>query len=276
MKTQFLDIGQLKKAGIRLGWNSSKGNQNKWEAGGIWYKEDALGYEALAEILVSRLLEKTNLEPVVHYRPVVLERKGKTFRGCGSEDFMLPEDDKIVSVERLFQAYRGESAAKAVLKFQESRDRIRYIAEEVERLTGLCDFGNYLRKVLTVDALFLNEDRHFHNLAVIRRKDGTYRECPIFDQGASLFSDMQGDYPLEMDLEECFAKIEAKPFSRDFDEQLDACEMLYGGFVFRAHFTMKDVNEILAELEGYYEERILNRVREVIGRQMRKYSYFFE
>ncbi len=34
-------------------------------------------------------------------------------------------------------------------------------------MTGLTDFGFYMVKMLTVDALFLNEDRHTHNIAVL-------------------------------------------------------------------------------------------------------------
>lgn len=256
-------------------WTSSKGNQNKWFFEGSWYKEDSLGYEALAEVLVSRLLCKTNAEEFVAYEYEQIERNRKQYHGCKSGDFLLPEDDKLISVERLIQAYKGESAAKSIARLETTEERIRYIVENIEGITGLKHFGNYLRKILTVDALFLNEDRHFHNIAVIQKKDGTFRECPLFDHGASLFSDIKNDYPLEMDLEECFIKIQAKPFSRTFDEQLDACELLYGGFVFRAWFTMKDVEEALEGFRHIYEERILVRVREIMGQQMRKYAYLF-
>lgn len=252
---------------------SSKGNQNKWNRNGDWYKADGLGYEALAEILVSRLLQKTNVGHFVNYEYELLEREGTFFHGCRSVDFMLPDDDKLVSVERLFQAFEGESATKAILKYPEMEDRIRYVAEKVEQFTGLPSFGDCLRRILTVDALFLNEDRHFHNLAVIRRQDGTYREAPVFDQGAALFSDVKGDYPLELKLEACYERIQAKPFSVDFDRQLDACEKLYGTARIRMWFTMGDVVRILQEFRGIYEERILDRVREVMRVQMRKYQY---
>ena len=41
---------------------SSKGNQEKWKDGSKWYKLDQFGYEALAETIVSILLEKSNIE----------------------------------------------------------------------------------------------------------------------------------------------------------------------------------------------------------------------
>ena len=254
---------------------SSKGNQNKWHRNGIWYKADGLGYEALAEILVSGLLQKTNIGYFVKYEYARIERDGMVFHGCRSADFMRPDDDKLVSVERLFQTFEGESAAKAILKYEETEDRIRYVVEKVEQFTGIRQFGDCLRKILTIDALFMNEDRHFHNLAVIRRQDGTYRECPVFDQGAALFSDVKGDYPLDLNLEACYKKIQAKPFAADFDRQLDACEALYRNIRVRMWFTMKDVEQILQNFQEIYKEQVLERVREVMRMQMRKYEYLF-
>ena len=60
--------------------------------------------------------------------------------------------------------------------------------ENVERLTGLRDFGIYMNKLLTVDAFFLNEDRHTHNIAVLMNGEGKFAYCPIFDNGAGLLS----------------------------------------------------------------------------------------
>lgn len=254
---------------------SSKGNQNKWFYENVWYKEDGLGYEALAEVLISRLLKKTNVDFFVEYEYEELERNGKLFHGCRSANFMTEEDDKVISVERLFRSYKKEGAARSAVKYADTEERIRHIAKTVEEITGLEHFGSYLRKTLTVDTLFLNEDRHFHNLAVIQKKDGRFRKCPIFDNGAGLFSDVRGDYPLDMDLETCYGKIQAKPFSVDFDEQLDACEILFGNCTFKAWFTMKDVEAVLQEFQGIYQDKILERVRNVMRMQMRKYAYLF-
>lgn len=47
---------------------------------------------------------------------------------------------------------------------------------QVERITGLKDFGVYLNKLFTIDAFFLNEDRHTHNIAVLmNEKSENYR-----------------------------------------------------------------------------------------------------
>lgn len=41
----------------KIAETSSKGNQEKWQDGNIWYKLDQFGYEALAEVFTSQLLE---------------------------------------------------------------------------------------------------------------------------------------------------------------------------------------------------------------------------
>ena len=63
-------------------------------------------------------------------------------------------------------------------------------------MTGLKNFGVYLNKLFTIDAFFLNEDRHTHNIAVLMNEKGEFAYCPIFDNGAGLLSDTLMDYPL--------------------------------------------------------------------------------
>ena len=59
----------------KIAETSSKGNQEKWFDGiyGHWYKFDQFGYESLSEVLVSRLLERNNVESAFPFR----------FVGCG-------------------------------------------------------------------------------------------------------------------------------------------------------------------------------------------------
>lgn len=75
--------------------------------------------------------------------------------------------------------------------------------------------------------------------------------------------------------EECRRKIKAKPFSRDFDEQLDACELLFPEHPFRAAFAIEDVTAVLEEFRGIYEDTVLHRVEDTMRMQIRKYGYMF-
>ena len=120
---------------------------------------------------------------------------------------------------------------------------------------------------------FLNEDRHSHNIAVILCSDGTYRYCPIFDQGAALLADTTMDYPLNRDTYELLREVKAKTFCEDFEEQLEIAERLYGNCL-RFSFDKKYVEEIMARAFGY-DKKVIDRVKDIVFEQMRRYLYLF-
>lgn len=148
-----------------------------------------------------------------------------------------------------------------------------FVVREMEHLTGLDHFGEYLSKMLTLDAFFLNEDRHTHNIAVLMDDMGEFHECPFFDHGAGLLSDTTMDYPMEISLEKLLGTVHAKTFCPDFDQQLDMAEELYGQQI-RFYFTRRDI-ETLLEQEKNYPQKVKERVGRILLNQMRKYEYLF-
>lgn len=98
-------------------------------------------------------------------------------------------------------------------------------------------------------------------------------DSPIFDHGAALLSDTKMDYPLTGDVYHFMEEVGAKTICRDFDEQLDVSEELYGENL-KFYFTKKDVDDILSQMTGYHEQ-IIERVRTILYMQMRKYEYLF-
>ena len=106
-------------------------------------------------------------------------------------------------------------------------------------------------------------------------KTQKYELSPFFDQGLCMFADINQDYPIDQSLEYCLEKIEAKPFSSDFDIQLDAAEELYGiqiGF----QFTFKDIQIYLQKNSENYPREVVRRVEQLLRRQMRKYGYLMK
>ena len=183
--------------------HTSKGDQPKWKQSGNWYKADHMGYEALSEIIVSRLLTWSNADDFVVYQPVFIHYNDKVIPGCSSHDFMR-KDEMLIPFERLHRAYEGRGLAQALTKFDSPADRI---------------------AILELDCLTLNEDRHTNNLAVLRNEETKeFRLCPIFDNGLSLLSDLN-DYPLTDDLYTCIERVQAKPFDSDHVEQVTAAEL---------------------------------------------------
>ena len=251
---------------------SSKGNQLKWKNAGNWYKADYAGYEGLAEYMVSHLLERSTLQrdEYVVYEPEQIKYKDSIYNGVKSADF-VQEGWQIITLERLFKSFSGESLTRVIYRINEPKERLRFIVNQVERITGLKDFGIYMNKLLTIDALFLNEDRHMHNIAVLMNGEGAFRYCPIFDQGAGLLSDTSMDYPLQGDAVAYIKTVQAKSFCKDFDEQLDASEALYGRHL-EFFFSKAEVKELLDKAEIYPED-VRKRVEEVILLQRKKYAY---
>ena len=286
--------------------HSSKGNQLKWEQDGWWYKADAFGYESLAEVVVSRLLAQSNISDAVRYEPVAIRYQGKIYRGCRSRNFRA-QGEELVTLERIARSCTGFGLAKQMAHIADVGERIGYMEELVRNVTGIQDFGVYLTKMLEIDAFFLNEDRHTNNIALLydpaKRE---YRLCPFFDMGLSLFSDTREAYPFGKDFVACREAICAKPFSRDFDEQLDAANERYGCYL-KFNFPANRICEVTRELRrmcrapeesgnagkteessgnargeaaecgvqtGYTEEEFA-RVEEVLRYQAGKYEYLF-
>ncbi|MBR1771403.1 MAG: hypothetical protein IJ747_05190 [Lachnospiraceae bacterium] len=253
---------------------SSKGNQLKWENNGTWYKADYAGYEGLSEYMVSHLLQTSSLleEEFVCYELEQISYKTQIFRGAKSADF-LSGDWQIITLERLFEGFFGKGLNYAIYKIADEKERLRFLVEQTERITGLKNFGIYMNKLFTIDAFFLNEDRHTHNIAVLMDGAHRFRLCPFFDHGASLLSDTTLDYPLEGELYELIDSAKAKTISKDFETQMEVSEDLYGQNL-QFHFSKKDVEQLLEQAD-IYPDAIHERVRRILFEQMRRYPYLF-
>lgn len=256
--------------------HTSKGDQRKWEIDGIWYKADYMGYEGLSELLVSSLLQKSTMKyPFVTYELARIEYNGSFMNACVSRDFRK-DGQILIPLEKLFRQYTGESLAVKLAEFTDVKDRIEFLVQKIEEITQIKEFGKYITAMLEIDAFFLNEDRHTNNIAVLYdEKTGRYSKSLFFDQGLCLLADTTQDYALDMELEQCMKKIQAKPFSVDFDAQLEAAEELYG-IQQHFHFEIQDVKKILQNAAEFYPENVCRRVESLLRMQMRKYAYLLK
>lgn len=158
--------------GNRIAETSSKGNQEKWQEDGRWFKLDMFGYEGLAETVTSALLSQTNIIELgfqyVTYRMERLEVHGRTRNGCSSADF-LQSGESILTLADLLRKGVGSDWQSQVKRLPNMQAKIKWMVEQIERLTGLDRFGVYLTALFETDMLFGNEDRHLNNIAVLRR-----------------------------------------------------------------------------------------------------------
>lgn len=158
------------------------------------------------------------------------------------------KDWQIITLERLFHNFFGESLYKSMYRIPGHEERLCFLVQQVERMTGLQN-------------------------SVLMNGKGDYAYCPIFDNGAGLLADTTMDYPLTGDIYTLMEKVQTKTICHAFDEQLDISESLYK-MNLKFRFTKKDVTELLENAEGYSDE-IRKRVETIIFAQMRKYPYLF-
>ena len=146
------------------------------------------------------------------------------------------------------------------------KKRIAYLAETTAELTGLERFPQYLTLLFEVDALFLNDDRHLNNIAVLEQ-NGRYDYCPIFDNGAGLLSNVQMS-PMDIDPKALIAIQRARPFNTTFNRQVGSARSLYGYQLRMPKLTRAEIRAELAPLLTCYAERdrgiITDRVCETI------------
>lgn len=260
---------------------SSLGDQMKWKQDGYWHKADMLGFESLAETVVSHLLKHSNIEQFAAYEPVTISYDGQQYRGCRSPEFKK-EKEELISLERLAKSYTGFGLAKMLERITDVEERILYTVELVENLTGLKDFGVYLTSLLELDAFFLNVGRHTGNIMLLydmEKKE--YRFAPVFDMAQALFSDTKNVCPPEKGMVECYHAVTAKPFSGNFDEQLKVANELYGKhlkFDLSANEMINSVRDVLNNMQNgrAYQGAEKRRIGEIIRFQAKKYQYMFK
>jgi hypothetical protein len=236
---------------------SSKGNQEKWLDGNRWYKLNQFGYEALAETVISILLGRSNIESdtpftFTRYRMERMNVHGRDRTGCSSENFLKP-GQSIITLSHLFKRLEAESLSSILARLTSDKKRIAYLAEATAEYTGLELFPKYLTLLFEVDALFLNDDRHLNNIAVLQ-DDSSFDYCPIFDNGAALLSNVQMA-PMDIAPKALIQSQKARPFNTTFNRQMNTAISLYGAQLLMPKLSRGEIVEILRPLLEYYPER---------------------
>ena len=189
---------------------TSEGSQIKYYKDGFWYKIDSRGNEGLAEYLVSSLLRFSSLEDneYVLYEQGIINGKP----GCRSKNFLY-DNDELVTIYRLYMNECGRNLSEVVATMETMDERIEYVVRFIKECCGL-DITEYFSKVFTLDAIVLNEDRHFNNLALIA-KDSSFEPAPLFDNGISLLT-ANLSVSTKLTIEDNVKRVVARPFSGSF------------------------------------------------------------
>lgn len=157
--------------------------KGKLEESNQYYKSDFFGGEAVAEVLITEFLRASNeFKGYVHYE------LGWGHTTCLSKNFKNKGDKFIPFRDIILRlGVQPKDWIKDVerLGSKGRYNNVKYVYKQLGFNDD--DIDDYFSRMLTIDKIFLNVDRHLTNFGVIYNIRGkSYRMPPIFDQGMSL------------------------------------------------------------------------------------------
>ena len=173
--------------------------------------------EPYNEILASEIMRRLGV-PHIPYTLTFIE--GYPCSIC--ENFITPETE-LISAWYIMQTRKRDNRVSLYRHFLDCCSAL-----------GIPDIRGALDKMLTVDYLIANEDRHFGNFGAIRNADTLewIGLAPVFDSGTSLWHDK----PTPM-IRPLFKSL-AKPFCSSHEEQIK----LIGGFEWLQFSALESVD----------------------------------
>jgi hipA-like C-terminal domain len=160
--------------------SSYLGAQLKWVGkADAWLKKDYVGGEAITETLVSLFLTSCLNVQELEARYVgycVFCPQDDT---CLSRSF-LKEGESFIPLYDAIRALKPKEQ-----EFMDFEGKLQYIDSVYEGVLGY-SCKRWLLRVLTLDVMFRNTDRHLSNLGFVADRQGNLRIAPIFDNGLAL------------------------------------------------------------------------------------------
>lgn len=160
----------------------------------------AFQQEPYNEVIAASIMSKLHI-PHVEYS--VITKKDRPYSVC--EDF-ITADTELISAQHLMESRKKPNHLTKYQHFVECCESV-----------GLHYVTNYLDRLLTVDFLIANEDRHLNNFGVVRNAETLeyIGMAPIYDNGTSLWYSTPAHLIKSM-----VPNIPSKPFKETHREQI--------------------------------------------------------
>lgn len=125
----------------------------------------------LLKTAISTFLSFSNLEVdtpfrFVRYQMEWIHVHGCVRTACSSENF-LKEGQSLITPSHLLRCYESKPLQEVLTTLPSDTRHIAYLAQRTAEITGLKKFPQYLTLLFELDALFLNDNRHLNNIAVL-------------------------------------------------------------------------------------------------------------
>jgi hypothetical protein len=178
--------------------------------------------EPFNEVLASAICERLGIESVPYS---VIWEKEQPFSIC--ENFITPETE-LVSAWHILQTQKQENN---VSRYQH------YV--NCCKTLGINNIIDKLNKMLVLDYLIMNEDRHFNNFGAVRNAETLewVGAAPIFDSGTSMWHNKDISRML-------MRNDDSKPFRGSHSKQIK----LVSSYDFIDFSKLKDISEICNEI----------------------------
>lgn len=230
--------GNLKKR-----WKIINGKRYLVKGGSSPFRQQPLN-----EVIASGIMDRLGI-PHIPYQ--VVWEQGVPYSLC--EDFVTEDLD-------LVPAWR-------ILKTQKKSNHVSVYQHFIDccRELGIDGAVPFLDRMIVLDYLIANEDRHFNNFGVLREAETLkwIGFAPIYDSGSSLgYDKMPAQIRSGQD-------ITCKPFKKHHEEQLK----LVSDFSWIDFERLKDVNSLIEEVltaegtEAYMDETRVQAIKESARRR---------
>ena len=200
------------------------------------------------EVIASEIMERLGI-PHVPY--TVMWNKGAPYSVC--EDF-ITENIELVPAWRILKTQKKDNSTSVYQHFINCCNTL-----------GIKDAVPYLDRMIVLDYIIANEDRHFNNFGVIRHAETLewLGFAPIYDSGSSLGYDKM---PAQMRSEK---EVVCKPFKNHHSEQLK----LISDYSWIDFDSLSDIGELITDVlsaEGAKDYMDENRIRTIAGAAQRR------
>jgi hypothetical protein len=235
--------------------STTKGTQEKYFKDGYYFKLNKNGNEGFVEYLVSEVLKHSTIEKELIVEYEYCNVNGKL--ACKSANFLKKNED-FLTVNTLYMKVTGyKNLDSKLARLGNARSRLDFILGIAERCRINREmFSNYMKRLMFIDLLIRNTDRHIHNYGCIYNYDtGIFREAPVFDNGLSLNTDGN--------------EGAASTISGSFEDQVVAT-----GYPVKSpiKFNYEEVYLALAKIKDLYGE---NKEIGVLEERLKKYKRIF-
>lgn len=184
---------------------------------------EAAQQEPYNEVFASRIMTRLRIPHVPYF---LITEENYPYSVCG--DFVM-QDTELITAWRIMQTAKKTNHVSAYRHYLDCCSRL-----------GIDGMEEAMNRMLVLDYLIVNEDRHLNNFGVVRNADTLeyIGAAPIYDCGTSLWFDK----PSRMI--SARAKVNCKPFKNSHEEQIK----LVTDFSWLDIFALQGIEDELREI----------------------------